>query len=266
MKSTLIACALFAGLAGCATTPSGRSQLILMSDAQMGQMGSTAFDRMKATDKLSRDGAKQRYVQCVVGALVRELPPQYQRQAWEAQVFEDKNPNAFALPGGKVGVNTGMFAVAKDQNQLAAVIGHEIGHVIFKHANERVSQQSLAGIGQQAVGAYIGVKASSQTTQLVMAALGAGAQIGVLLPYSREHEIEADEFGQQLMARAGFDPQAAVALWQNMVAAAGSGRAPELLSTHPDPQSRIGALQQRAPSLAPQYQAARTTGKMPRCD
>ncbi|MBS7458954.1 M48 family metallopeptidase [Coralloluteibacterium stylophorae] len=254
-------------LAACATSPTGRSQLRLFSGTEMNQMGIAAFDEMKQKDALARNPRQSAYVQCVVDALVQELPAGMQQLPWEAQVFADEEPNAFALPGGKVGVNTGMFAVARTQDQLAAVIGHEIGHVMAQHANERVSHTTLAQTGLTAVQAYAGSQgASPQGTQALMAALGAGAQVGYLLPFSRVQESEADVIGQQMMARAGFDPRAAADLWQNMIAASGEGqRAPQLLSTHPDPRNRIDELEARAPALAPDFQQARASGRAPRC-
>lgn len=260
----LLAAALSAALASCATAPSGRSQLLLVSEAQMSQLGATSFEQLKRSDKLARDPVRLRQVQCVVRALTAGLPPSG-RVAWEVQLFDDPNPNAFALPGGKVGVNTGMFNVARNQDQLAGVIAHEIAHVIFRHAGERVSQQMAAGVGMQAIGAYTGSRTSPQNTRMLMSALGLGAQLGVLLPFSRTQEGEADIYGQQYMARAGFDPNGAVALWQNMLAASKGGRPPTILSTHPDPQNRVRALAANAPSLMDDYRAARTGGRAPNC-
>ena len=247
-------------LAACASTPEGRSQVLLVSDSQMNQMGLAAFQQMKANDKLSVVPAKSVYAQCVVDALVRELPPEWQRLPWEAQAFAIKEPNAFALPGGKVGLNTGLLRVATDQDQLAAVLGHEIGHVMYRHAGERVSQQQLAQAGVALAGAYAGRRASGDNVNTLMAALGAGVQVGVLLPFSRKHESEADRAGQRLMAQAGFDPRAAVTLWQNMQQATGSdGRPPEVLSTHPDPAGRITQLERHVAELMPVYEAARAS-------
>lgn len=260
----VLAAALSATLASCATAPSGRSQLLLVSEGQMTQMGATSFEQLKRSDKLARDPRRLGQVQCVVRALTAGLPSS-SRAAWEVQLFDDPNPNAFALPGGKVGVNTGMFNVARNQDQLAGVIAHEIAHVIFRHANERVSQQMAAGIGVQALGAYSGARTSPQNTQLLMSALGLGAQLGVMLPFSRQHESEADVYGQQYMARAGFDPNGAVALWQNMIAASRSGRPPTILSTHPDPQNRVQALAANAPRLMADYRSARAGGRAPNC-
>jgi predicted Zn-dependent protease len=259
----LLAAGVSAALAAsCATAPSGRSQLLLVSDAQMTQLGATSFEQLKRSDKLAHDPRRLGQVQCVVRALTAALPG---RAGWEVQLFDDPNPNAFALPGGKVGVNTGMFNVAKNQDQLAGVIAHEIAHVTFRHAGERVSQQMAAGVGMQAIGAYTGSRTSPQNTRMLMSALGLGAQLGVLLPFSRTQESEADVYGQQYMARAGFDPNGAVALWQNMIAASRGGRPPTILSTHPDPQNRVRALAANAPSLMGEYRSARAAGRAPNC-
>jgi predicted Zn-dependent protease len=253
-------------LAACATSPTGRRQLLMMSDTQMDEMGALAFERMKASDKLSRDSRRIAYVNCVVAALTRELPAPWSQRRWEAQVFAVDSPNAFALPGGKVGVNTGLFDVARTQDQLAAVIGHEIGHVIARHSNERVSQSQLAQVGATALGAYAGRNASPEQVKQYVALLGAGTQVGVLLPYARDQEREADLIGQDVMASAGFDPAQAADLWRNMIAATqDTGRPPRLLSTHPDPGARAGELERRAPALVPRFDSARAAGKRPQC-
>jgi predicted Zn-dependent protease len=249
-------------VAACTTAPSGRQQLLLVSGSQMAQMGATSFEQLKRSDKLAHDPVRLGQAQCVVRALTAGLPANY-RGAWEVQLFDDANPNAFALPGGKVGVNTGMFAVAKTDDQLAGVLAHEIAHVIFQHANERVSQQMAAGVGMQAIGAYTGSRTSPQNTQMLMSALGLGAQLGVLLPFSRKQESEADIYGQKYMADAGFDPAGAVQLWQNMIAVSRGGRPPAILSTHPDPQNRVQALAANAPGLQDEYRAARAAGRAP---
>ena len=253
-------------LAGCATTtsPTGRTQYVgAVSQAQLDQMGAQAFAETKAKTPLDKDAKQNAYVRCVVDALVRELPSG-SAQAWDVAVFVDKDPNAFALPGGKVGVYTGIFTVAKNQDQLAAVIGHEIGHVYARHTNERVSRQSATSTGLAVLGALAGARYGQTGSDLVTQGGGMAAQLGVLLPFSRTQESEADEIGQKLMAQAGFDPAQAAVLWENMIAAS-AGRSPEWLSTHPDPQNRIKALQARAPSLQPVYQAARQAGRTPRC-
>lgn len=253
-------------LAACATSPTGRRQLLVVSDSDVNQMGLATFQQMKTNDKLSTDARKRDTVNCIVRDLVAQLPAQWQSYDWEAQVFAIDSANAFALPGGKVGVNTGLFKVAASQDQLAAVIGHEIGHVIARHSNERLSHSVLAEAGAGLVGAYVGRNASPDQVKQVVALLGAGTQVGVLLPYSRLHESEADRIGQELMAKAGFDPRQAAALWENMIQASGGGNAPpRLLSTHPDSGDRARVLAENAPRLMPDYQAARAAGRTPRC-
>lgn len=264
MKSLLLGLAVAAAISGCATTtsPTGRTQYVgAISQQQLNQLGAQAFAEMKAQKPQSSDARQTGYVRCVVGALVRELPANWQSTGWETAVFVDNEPNAFALPGGKVGVYTGIFKVARNQDQLAAVIAHEIGHVVSRHHEERITRQMGAQGALQVVGALLG------GSQYANAAVQGGsilAQTGFLLPGSRAQESEADVVGQQLMAKAGFDPREAVNLWQNMIAAGGS-RPPQWLSTHPDPQSRIGELRNRAAGLLPVYEQARTVGRRPKC-
>lgn len=265
VRAAIAGLAFAALLSGCATSPTGRSQFIAVSDQQMDQLGATSFEQMKQSDKLSRDARKLATAQCVVDALKVALPPNGQRVAWEVRVFDDANPNAFALPGGKVGVNTGMWTVAKTQDELAAVMAHELAHVLSRHAAERVSQQMAAGVALEAAQTYSGSRTSPENTKLLMGALGLGAQLGVMLPFSRVHETEADVLGQRIMADAGFDPAGAVRLWQGMIGASGGGRTPQILSTHPDPQNRIAALQARVPDLQPVAEQARASGRKPAC-
>lgn len=262
MKHWILAAGMVAVLAGCATTTSstGRRQYVGgVSEQQLNQLGAQAFVEAKSKGPLSNDAKQNAYVRCVVNALVRQLPAQAQGVAWETAVFANKEPNAFALPGGKVGVNTGIFTVATNQDQLAAVLAHEIGHVVERHHDERITRQMGASGAVQLLGALAGDYGA-------LATQGGGllAQTGFLLPGSRAQESEADVVGQRLMAEAGFDPAQAVNLWQNMIAASG-GRQPEWLSTHPDPQSRIQELRGRAGTLTPAYQQARAAGRKPKC-
>jgi predicted Zn-dependent protease len=174
--------------------------------------------------------------------------------------------NAFALPGRKIGVYRGMLAVAENSSQLAAVIGHEVGHVLARHGNERVSQATAAQLSQTAVAATVAsADMSSATGQLIMAGVGLGAQYGVLLPYSRAHESEADLIGLQLMAKAGFDPRESVTLWQNMASASGGQAPPELVSTHPSNETRIASLQANLPAAIELEKQARAQGYRPGC-
>ena len=200
----------------------------------------------------------------MVDAIVAQLPAQWRQVRWEAVVFENPEANAWALPGGKVGIYTGIFKVATNQDQLAGVVAHEIGHVIARHHDERITRQIYAQTGLSVAGALAGSRygdGASQTTSQLGGALLQGA---FLLPNSRTQETEADVVGQQLMAKAGFDPDGAVMLWRNM-AAAGGARSPQWLSTHPDPSSRLRELQARAEGLLPTMQAARKAGNTPRC-
>ncbi len=268
MKPILTALAAAALVTACATTvsPTGRTQYVgAVSQAQLDQLGEQSFVQMKTQQQVSNDARQNAYVSCVVNAIVQQLPANEQRIRWESAVFVDDNPNAFALPGGKVGVYTGIFKVAQNQDQLAAVIAHEIGHVIARHHDERITRQAGASGALQVVGAVLGSRYGEGVGNAAVQGGSIAAQAGFLLPGSREQESEADVVGQQLMASAGFDPRAAVNLWQNMIAASGGSRPATWLSTHPDPQSRIGELQSRAQGLVPTWQQARSAGRQPRC-
>jgi predicted Zn-dependent protease len=267
MKSLLLALAIATAMGGCTTTtsPTGRTQYVgAISQEQLNQLGAQAFAEAKAKTPQSTDARQTAYVRCVVNALVHELPAQWQATGWETAVFVDKEPNAFALPGGKVGANTGIFTVARNQDQLATVIAHEIGHVVSRHHEERITRQAGAQGALQLVGALLGSRYGQGAANAAVQGGGILAQTGFLLPGSRAQESEADVVGQQLMAKAGFDPREAVNLWQNMINAGGN-RPPEWLSTHPDPQSRLGELRDRASGLVPTYEQARTAGRKSHC-
>ena len=267
MKHWVLGIAIAGVLAGCATTTSstGRKQYVGgVSQEQLNQLGAQAFVEAKSKGPVSTDAKQNAYVRCIVNALVMQLPPADRSTAWETAVFTNKEPNAFALPGGKVGVNTGIFTVAKNQDQLAAVLAHEIGHVVEHHHDERITRQMGASVLVQGIGALVGAKYGQGGADMASQGSGLLAQTGFLLPGSRTQETEADVVGQRLMANAGFNPEQAVNLWENMMAASG-GRQPEWLSTHPDPQSRIQELRSRASSLLPTYEQARKSGRTPKC-
>lgn len=262
-KTLALSCAIALGVAACATTtsPTGRTQSVgAVSQQQLNQMGAQAFAELKARKRQSGDPRQRGYVDCVVNAVVAQLPADQRRMGWESALFVDNSPNAFALPGGKVGVYTGIFTVARNQDQLAGVIAHEIGHVIARHHDERVTRQMQAQAGLGILGAIVGNRVPAGTGQLA----GAATQALFLLPNNRQQELEADVVGQRLMAQAGFDPHGAIGLWENMIAAGGQ-RAPEFLSTHPDPRARIDQMRQRADSLMPSYEQARAAGRRPNC-
>jgi predicted Zn-dependent protease len=240
-------------LAGCQTSPTGRKQLALVPDSQMNQMGDQAFAELKAKQPIENDAATNTYVRCVADAITSALP---EKRAWEVVVFRDDTPNAFALPGGKIGVHTGILTVAKTASQLGAVLGHEVGHVLAGHSKERVSEQMVTQGGIQLLGVILSSKEDPRRNAL-MGALGLGAQFGITLPHSRTQESEADIIGLDLMAKAGFDPKEAIALWKNMEAA-GGGKPPEFLSTHPSDETRISNLESHMAEAVATYQKAAT--------
>ncbi|MEL6961861.1 MAG: M48 family metallopeptidase [Pseudomonadota bacterium] len=233
-------------LAACDTAPiTGRSQLILVGDQQVQALGLQAYNQMKQEMPRSNDRALDRRVQ-EVGKRIAAISPQPDWD-WEFTLFDNDSPNAFALPGGKVGVNTGLFKVAKDDDQLAAVMGHEVAHAIARHGNERMSQGILAQGGVAAAGIATG------GDQLTTIGAVLASQYLFTLPNSRVQESEADHIGLLYMAEAGYDPRSAVDLWRNMEAA-GAGRQLEFLSTHPSPGNRIARLQELMPEALAVYQ------------
>lgn len=248
-------------LAACATSPLGRDQLILFPDDEIDQMGATAFRQLAQTTPINKNEDINRYVDCVAGAITGTLEGD-QRGEWQVAVFADDQVNAFALPGRKIGVYQGLMSVAENQHQLATVLAHEVAHVLARHGNERVSTQFAAQAGLDLVGALAG--GSGATRQTLFGLLGVGTQVGILLPFNRRQESEADLLGLRLMAQAGFDPRESVSLWRNMIAEGGDSP-PEFLSTHPSGESRIEALQAAMPEARTTAQAARGQGRSPDC-
>jgi predicted Zn-dependent protease len=246
-------------LSACITSPTGRSQLVFMPDAQINQMGLQAFDNLKKQKPISTNSKYNQQAGCIAGAITRETGG-----SWEVVVFEDASPNAFALPGNKIGVHTGMLALVQNQDQLAAVIGHEIGHVLAQHSNERASQEMAVSQGLSLVQAV----SSPQTAlgQTALGLLGVGAQYGILMPYSRTHESEADMIGVDLMAKAGFDPRQSIGLWQKMEQASQGQQPIEFMSTHPSHATRIQDLERHMPQAMGLFQQAQSQGKQPRCN
>ena len=244
-------------LIGCSTTSTGRVQLAFMPDSQVNSMGLQAFSQLKAEKPISQNISSNQFVQCITDAIVREVNGQ-----WEVVVFEDNSLNAFALPGNKIGVYTGLVDLVDNQHQLAAVIGHEVAHVQAKHSNERMSHKAAMNQGLGLIQAI-----SSPTTALGQSALGllgVGAEYGVLLPFSRLHESEADIIGLELMAQAGFDPAESIPLWQKM--ARGNSQQPaEFMSTHPSHDTRIQELSEHMSKAQKLRSQALAAGKNPQC-
>jgi predicted Zn-dependent protease len=249
----------------CATSPTGRSQLILVPEAQMNAMGAQAFQELKSQTPTDSNPMLDTYVKCVALPITEIAKRSLDVKQWEIVVFKDETPNAFALPGGKIGVHTGILRVAKTPDQLATVLGHEVGHVIAKHGAERVSHGLVAQGGIVAADAFLKGQSSPAAHQAILAGLGLGVQVGVLLPYGRTQESEADVIGLDLMAHAGFDPRQSVELWMNMIAASGGKAPPQWLSTHPASENRIKSLQSRMEEAMATYRQARHSGKAPAC-
>ncbi len=250
LSGALVAAAI---VAACETVPyTGRSQLQFMSPQQETQLGVQAFQQTLAKARLSSDASASEMV-TRVGSRIAAVTghPEYQ---WEYRLIQDdKQANAFALPGGKVAVYTGILPITRDENGLAAVLGHEIGHVIARHGGERVSQQMLVNVGLEATMAALS-SGNPATVQAVASLLGAGAMVGLVLPWGRAQESEADHLGLILMAKAGYDPHAARDLWVRMTAASqGSGRPPEFLSTHPSEPTRVRQLEAWMPEAMQYY-------------
>lgn len=243
-------------LTACAKSPLGRNQLKLYSSNQLAGMGEQAFDGMKSQQKVSTKRISNQYVQCIANAITKHVPKSVFNGTWEVVVFDEPQINAFALPGGKIGVYTGLLEVAENQHQLASVIGHEVGHVIAEHGNERMSSSTLIGIGMEATNQLLKAKQVA-SSNMIMAGLGLGVQVGFQLPFGRTHETEADLIGLDLMARSGFQPLEAPELWKNMAKASGGNRQPEWLSTHPLPETRIDALNANMQAATQLYNAAK---------
>jgi predicted Zn-dependent protease len=223
--------------AGCSASPvTGRQQLILVSNEQLAQLSSGAWEEVKQKEKISRDPKLNNQL-LRVGRKITVAAGQADK-TWSYAVFDSKQKNAFVLPGRQVGFYSGLMNLADNDDQIAAVMGHEVGHVTGRHSAERYSQQIAAGIGLTAAGIALG-----DDNKELAAILGAGVTFGIILPYSRKHELEADKIGVDYMARAGYDPMQAVAFWDKMNAGGGS-RPPEFLSTHPSPETRMRELRE----------------------
>jgi len=251
-------------IGGCETNPyTGRSQLLMSSVSEEAQMGAQAYEQVKSDPKMrpSQDPREIEPVKRVAARIVEaakrskyaEVAQQFQ---WEVTVIkDDKTANAFALPGGKMAVYTGIFPMAKTEAGLAAVMGHEVVHALARHGAERMSQGQLTNAGLQVVGAAAGAAGGGgMLGQAAMAALGVGAQVGVLLPFSRKHESEADYVGILLAADAGYDPRESIALWERMGQMSGGGAPSEFMSTHPSHETRIAQLKKWMPEAMAIYQ------------
>jgi predicted Zn-dependent protease len=235
-------------VSGCAYNDElGRSQLAFIPSGQMATLGATAWSDVNKKEKPSTNPKYVDRLNRVAPNILRAAGEDPSK--WDYKVFESKALNAFALPGNHFAVYTGIMDIMANDDQLAAVVGHEVAHVRANHGGERVSQQLGASVALQASQAAIGT--GSQTGQLAMGALGLGAQYGVLLPFSRKHELEADKLGILYMHRAGYDANEAVKFWEKMGASSGGATPPEIMSTHPSDTTRIAQIREIIVGLPP---------------
>ena len=248
-------------IAGCATNPyTERPQLLLLPASEEMQLGAQAYEQVLHNPKvkISRDPREVEPVKRVAARIIEAAKSsKYAERArqfgWEVTVIkDDKTMNAFALPGGKIAVYTGIFPVAKNEAGLAAILGHDVTHALARHGAERMSQGLLAQIGLEAASIALGSGTNPAVGQATMAALGLGVNVGVLLPFSRAHESEADHIGLLLAAQAGYDPNEAIHVWERMEQLS-KGQPPEFLSTHPGHGTRIKQLQEWMPEALSYY-------------
>ena len=255
--AALAAVVLFVALGGCATEPvTGRKQLILLTPAEEVQLGLSEFEKLKKEVPRSKDAAAQALVERVGRriAAVADLPG----AQWEFVLFESPEPNAFCLPGGKVGVYTGILPITRDEAGLATVIGHEVAHAAARHGAERISRGMALNILGNVAGSYLG-REKPDLQPYFSTAYGLGAQLGLVLPHSREQEARADQIGLIYMARAGYPPEAAVEFWQRFAEynrRQGGRQTPWFLRTHPLDEDRIANLQKYLPQARQEFRPA----------
>lgn len=236
----------------CATTPeTHRQQLSLVPEAQVNALGEEAYRDLLSKSKLSQNKALNEEVIKVGQRIAQASGAEF---AWEFNVLDDgKTVNAFCLPGGKVGVYTGIIPIAENTAGLAAVMGHEVAHAVLRHSAERMSQQLVMQLGMAL--ATVSFQ-DSKYKDLIAGALGVGTVYGITLPFSRYHEAEADRVGLEYMAKAGYDPSEAIQLWYRMAEESNGQRPPEFLSTHPDPAQRAKKLQAQLPEVMALYEGS----------
>ena len=244
-------------LGACSSQPTQQSR------AEMEAEAARAFNQMRASMPLVTDRETIDFVACVAQAVVEVLEPPYNDIEWELAIFESESVNAFAMPGGKIGVLSGLLRVTENEHQLATVIGHEIAHVTAEHSANRAKQAGLTNFGINAVAIILG-GGYSGATYTAQQAIAYGATLGISLPYKRGQESEADVIGLEYMARAGFDPRQSVPLWQRMDASSDKKPA-EFMSTHPASETRIENLINEWQKTLPLYNQALEEGRTPDC-
>jgi len=249
-------------LIGCSTVPiTGRRQLSFIPQNQLIASSNDSYHQLLSESKISEDKEKTQMV-VNVGKRIASSAEQFMRENrmekeiqnyhWEFKLIQDdKTVNAFCMPGGKIAVYTGILPITQDESGLAVVLGHEVAHALANHGGERMSQLLLAQMGATTLSAALSQQ-PQRTKQLLLQVYGIGANVGVILPYSRSHELEADHIGLILMARAGYDPRTAIPFWQRMNVKAGK-KPPEFLSTHPAPMKRIEDIRNELPEAMKYY-------------
>jgi len=253
---------LFLLLSGCTQVEiTGRKQFNLVPDSLMNSMSFQSYGEFISQNKLSNDFSQTQMVKRV-GANIQKAVERYCSEKniseklngydWEFNLVEDDSLNAWCMPGGKVVVYTGLLKVTRNEAGLATVMGHEIAHAFAKHGAERMTQGLIVELGGMALSTALS-KSPEKTKSLFMQSYGIGTQLGVLLPYSRTHESEADHLGLIFMAMAGYNPEEAVTFWQRMAAAKQDAQQPEFLSTHPHDSTRIRNLQNLIPEAKQYY-------------
>ncbi|MEM8981670.1 MAG: M48 family metallopeptidase [Pseudomonadota bacterium] len=252
--------------AACSTSPTGRPQLLIGSKRELEEAGRRDFIEFKKNAPLSGHGPTIEYVTCVTNHVLDQLPDEdFNSRDWELVIADIPETNAFVVPGGRIVVFTGILSAARNQHQLAAVLGHEVAHEIALHGLERKSNQTVANYGVQVLGSAVGGGTSYNAKRASFEAFGLLSQYGFQLPFSRKHESEADIVGLRYMSMAGFDPRESVPLWKNM-ASGNPDLPPEILMTHPAPETRIAQLVEGLEFALPLYNEARANGADPQCE
>ena len=237
--------------AGCQTVPyTGRQQLLLTSRSEEADMGTQAWQEIKAKERRANSATQSNAVIRVGQSIAKVADaPDYQ---WEFVTFESAEPNAFCLPGGKVAVYSGLFQYLANDAELATVVGHEVAHAVARHGGERMSQAMIQQVGAELVAGAAG----AENQELWLLAYGGISNLGVVLPYSREHEYEADYMGMIFMAKAGYDPRAALTFWEKFGKLSQGGAVGEFFSTHPMGEKRLEKMRAQLPSAMELYRQA----------
>ncbi|MEO6916862.1 MAG: M48 family metallopeptidase [Chitinophagaceae bacterium] len=265
MKRIILLSLISASLFSCSRNAvTGRNQLTLLPESQIQSMAATEYQSFLSSNKVVTPSSGNRDAEMVkrVGQRIVNAVTQYytaKGQAnildgykWEYNLVDSKEVNAWCMPGGKIVVYTGLLPITQNEAALAVVVGHEVTHALARHGNERMSQGLIQQFGQAALSIALSNK-SAETQNIFMSAYGIGSNIGVVLPFSRRDEYEADEFGLKFAALAGYNPQEAIPLWERMEKAGGGNKPPEFLSTHPAEGNRIKRLQKQMPEALKLY-------------